>query len=146
MLCVFYVHVIIQSVSRRYYESYMCRCVADTVYKSTFLNMTSSKNVHDAVYNTMRSLCYNALDISLLPSLHDRFLQRVVQFEPILAMATIGLCINVPVVSMLSIKQFLDGQHIDDRKDYNLLRNFCVACWNSQMFMNKVKSQQPSYP
>jgi hypothetical protein len=108
------------------------------MYKTTFSNMMSSDSVHDAVYNTMRCLCYNALDISLLPSLHDRVLQRMIQFEPLLAMATIGLCIDVPVVSMLSIKQFLDGQYIDDRKEYELLRNFGLSCWDKKMFMNKV--------
>jgi hypothetical protein len=122
----------------RYYESYLCRCVADTIYKTTFSNMMSSDKVNDAVYNTMRGLCYNALDISLLPSLFDRIIQRMVQFEPLLAAATIGLCIDVPVVSILSIKQFLDGQYIDDRKEYELLRNFSMSCWNKNMFMNKV--------
>ena len=118
----------------------MCRCVADTVYKTTYLDMLSSNHVHDAVFDTMRHLCYNALDLSLLPHLHDRLIQRLVQFEPILALATIGLCIDVPVVSMLSIKQFLDGQTVDDREEYDQLRNFCALCWNKKMFMNKVRS------
>jgi hypothetical protein len=125
-------------IKPRYYESYMCRCVADTVYKTTFNKMLQAEKVYDAVYDTMRSLCYNALDISLLPSLNDRLLQRMIQFEPLLAIATIGLCIDVPVVSMLSIKQFLDGQYIDDREDYTLLRNFGLSCWQKKMFMNKV--------
>jgi hypothetical protein len=118
----------------------VCRCVADTLYKTTYLDMLSSNHVHDAVFDTMRHLCYNALDISLLPHLHDRLIQRLVQFEPILALATIGLCIDVPVISMLSIKQFLDGQTVDDREEYDQLRNFCALCWNKKMFMNKVRS------
>jgi hypothetical protein len=68
----------------------MCRNVADTLYKTTFSNMVKAPKVYDAVFDTMRSLCYNALDISLLPSLHDRLMQRLIQFEPLLAMATIG--------------------------------------------------------
>jgi hypothetical protein len=51
--------------------------VADTVYKTTFINMLSSNTVYDAVFDTMRSLCFNALDISLLPSLHDRLIQVI---------------------------------------------------------------------
>jgi hypothetical protein len=102
--------------------------------------MLSSNHVHDAVFDTMRHLCYNALDISLLPSLHDRLIQRLVQFEPLLALATISLCINVPVISILSIRHFLDGQTVDDREEYDQLRNFCALCWNKKMFMNKVRS------
>jgi hypothetical protein len=68
----------------------MCRSVADTLYKTTFAKMLSSPTVYDAVFDTMRTLCYNALDISLLPSLHDRLIQRMIQFEPLLAMATTG--------------------------------------------------------
>jgi hypothetical protein len=83
--------------------------------------MLSSDKVYDAVLRSMQGLCYNAVDISLLPSLHDRFLQRVVQFEPLLAMATIGLNLDVPVVSILSIRQFLDGTYVDDRVEYELL-------------------------
>jgi hypothetical protein len=48
-----------------------------------------------------------------------------------------GLCLDVPVVSMLSIKQFLDGQYIEDRSEYTLLRKFCLSCWEKNMFMNK---------
>ena len=116
----------------------MCRCAADTVYKTTFAKLMSSENSYEAVYETMRSLCYNALDISLLPSVHDRVLQRIVQFEPLLAMATVGLCMDVPVVSLLSIKQLFDGQYIDDREEYTLLRSFALSCWDKKMFMNKV--------
>jgi hypothetical protein len=112
--------------------------VADTVYKTTFANMLSSNKVYDAVFDTTRALCNNALDISLLPCLHDRLIQRLIQYEPLLAMATVGLALDVPVVSMLSIKQFLDGQQIDDRGEYELLRKFCNTCWDKKMFLNKV--------
>jgi hypothetical protein len=52
-------------------------------------------------------------------------------------MATIGLNLDVPVVSMLSIRQFLDGQYITDRSEYELLRKFVGSCWSNQMFINK---------
>jgi hypothetical protein len=99
--------------------------------------MLQNDRVYDGVFDTMRKMSFNAIDISLLPSLHDRLLQRVVQFEPLLAMATCGLCMDVPVVSILSIKQFLDGQYVEDRGDFELLRTFCNSCWTKNMFLNK---------
>jgi hypothetical protein len=73
--------------------------------------------------------------------------QRMIQFEPLLAMATIGLNLDIPVLSMLSIKQFLDGQYVEDRIEYELLRKFVSSCWDKEMFMNKdsLNSDQGSF-
>lgn len=99
--------------------------------------MLGNDTTDAAVFNAIRRLSYNAVDISLLPSLLDRVHQRIIQYEPLLAAATIGLCIDVPVVSILTIKQFLDGKYIDDRDEYQVLRKFCNACWTNKMFLNK---------
>jgi hypothetical protein len=89
----------------RYYESYQCRMVAETVLRVTFMSMSVSKDVEEAVGHAISCLTRNAMHASLLPVLHERFIQRILQYEPLLGMATLGIELEAPVVSMQSMMQ-----------------------------------------
>lgn len=43
--------------------------------------------------------------------------QRIVQYEPLLGMATLGLMLKVPVVSVRSILEVMNGRTVTDRDD-----------------------------
>jgi hypothetical protein len=89
----------------RYYESYQCRMVAETVLRSTFMSMAICEDLDTAITHAINSLTYNAVHLSLLPVLQERLIQRLIQYEPLLAMSTLGICLDAPVVSMKSILQ-----------------------------------------
>lgn len=112
----------------RYYESYQCRMVAETVQRATFVSMVTCDNVDAACVHAIGSLTYNAVHMSLLPVLHERLIQRLVQYEPLLGMATLGLCMRVPVVSIQSAMQLLDGRPVADKKDRLAMRDFVERC------------------
>lgn len=120
----------------RYYKSYMCRCVADTVLKTSFMCMRVSDTIDAAVHDATRVLSCNAVDVAMLPSLHERFLTRMIQYEPLLGMVVLGLALEVPVVSLESMLQFLDGKQIRDQDDFDLLQRFCERCKEKHMFLS----------
>ena len=89
----------------RYYESYQCRMVAETVLRTTFMSMAVCENLDTAMVHAINSLTYNAMHPTLMPVLAERVIQRLVQYEALLGMATLGICLDAPVVSMHSIMQ-----------------------------------------
>jgi hypothetical protein len=89
----------------RYFESYQCRMVAETVLRGTFMSMAVCEKLDTAIVHAINSLTYNALHLSLVPVLQERVIQRLIQYEPLLGMATLGICMDAPVVSMQSIMQ-----------------------------------------
>ncbi len=129
--------------SSRYYESYQCRMVAETVLRATFNSMMQHEDLDAAIMHAMHSITYNALDLSLLPVLHERFIQRIVQLEPLLGMSTLGLMLSAPVVSMHSILQLMNGKPVTDQDDAIALRQFIertvAAC---DMHYNLQQQQQ----
>lgn len=62
---------------------------------------------------------------------------RMIRYEPLLGMATIGLTLDVPVVSLESLLQFFDGKQIKNQEDKELLKRFCQSCYERHMFVNK---------
>lgn len=143
----------------RYYESYMARCIADTTLKKTFMNMARADSVSKAVFDTTRSLSYEALHLvispfsflcafgtcltpfhlqSMLPVVHERLVARLIQFEPLLGMATVGLCLDVPVVPMNSLLQFFDGRRVESPEDYELISSFYKSCHEKGMFLARI--------
>lgn len=121
----------------RYYESYLCRCIADTTLKKTFMGMVRNDTASKAVFDATRSLSYEAIHLSMLPVLHERLVSRLIQFEPLLGLATIGLCLNVPVVPIESLLQFFDGQRVESIEDFELIKKFYHECSAKKMFMNR---------
>lgn len=59
----------------RYYESFQCRMVAETVLRAVFSSMMIHDDLDAAMMHAMQSLTYNAIDLSLIPVLHERFIQ-----------------------------------------------------------------------
>ena len=112
----------------RYFESYQCRMVAETVLRSTFDSMLHHDDLDKAMAHTIHSITNNAMDLTLLPVLHERFIQRILSYEPLLGMATLGLMLRVPVVSMTSVLQLLNGQAVTDKNDEIAMRNYLLRC------------------
>lgn len=112
----------------RYFESYQCRMVAETVLRATFDSMLHHDDLDEAMIYTMHAITNNAMDLTLLPVLHERFIQRILSYEPLLGMATLALMLRVPVVSMTSALQLLNGQEISDKDDETALRNYLLRC------------------
>lgn len=112
----------------RYYESVQCRMVAETVLRSTFASMMIHDDLDDAMVHVMHSITHNAVDLSLLPVLHERFIQRMIRYEPLLGMATLGLMLRVPVVSTTSILQLMNGCPISDKEDEMAMRKYILSC------------------
>lgn len=102
--------------------------VAETVLRSTFDSILHHEDLDQAVMHTIHSVTNNAMDLTLLPVLHERFIQRIVSYEPLLGMATLGLILRVPVVSMTSVLQLLDGQEVTDKSDEKAMRNYLLQC------------------
>jgi hypothetical protein len=98
--------------------------VAETVLRATFNSMMQHEDLDAAIMHAMHSITYNALDLSLLPVLHERFIQRIVQLEPLLGMSTLGLMLGAPVVSMHSVLQLMNGKAVTDQDDAIALRQF----------------------
>lgn len=112
----------------RYYESYQCRTIAETVLRATFSSMMLHDDLDSAIIYAMQSITYNALDLSLLPVLHERYIQRIVQLEPLLGVATLGLMLGVPVVSMRSILQLMNGNAVTDEDDALAMKQYLTQC------------------
>lgn len=81
----------------------------------------------------------------MMPVVHERLLARLIQFEPLLGMATIGLALDVPVVPMHSLLQFFDGRRVECIEDWQLISNFYKTCANRGMFLSlsSVTSNMP---
>lgn len=101
------------------------------------MGMVRNDTASKAVFDTTRSLSYEAIHLSMLPVLHERLVSRLIQFEPLLGMATIGLCLNVPVVPIQSLLQFFDGQRVENIEDFELIKKFYHECSTKKMFMNR---------
>lgn len=108
----------------RYYESFQCRMVAETVLRSTFNSMIMHEDLDSAIIHAMQGITYNAMDLSLIPVLHERFLQRIVQLEPLMGISVLGLMLGAPVVSMRSVLQMLNGKEVSDKDDAMAMRQF----------------------
>jgi hypothetical protein len=54
----------------------------------------------------------------------ERIIQRLIRYEPLLGMATMGICMQVPVVSMRSIMQLMNGHAVTNQKDLLAMRKF----------------------
>lgn len=121
----------------RYYESYLCRVIADTVTKTTMMSMLQCDNTPSAIFHSIQRLSYNALHLSMLPVVHERLLSRLIQYEPLLAMVTVGLTLDIPVVSLDTLLLFFDGRPIVNREEFVVLRDFCSKCWRDNMFVNR---------
>lgn len=52
------------------------RCIADTTLKKTFMGMRSQDTISKAVFDTTRSLSYEAIHLSMMPVVHERLLAR----------------------------------------------------------------------
>lgn len=125
-----------ESNASRYYESYVCRTIADCVFKTTTMNMLIANDSNDAVYESVRMLSCGSLHLSLLPVVYERLISRLLQYESLLAITTIGIELDVPVISTESMFQFFNGVRITNRDEYNVLRTFCSKCYASNMFLN----------
>lgn len=112
------------NASGRYYDSYRCRMVAETVHRATFMSMATCKDLDDAVTHAIGMLTYNAMHLSLLPVLVERLVQRIIQYEPLLGMATLGIYLGAPVVSMRSIMQLMNGQPVTNEEEREAMRKF----------------------
>lgn len=125
----------------RYFECQKCRHVAKATLEETIRCMFeqgSEGTLFDAAVETAKRLTFNALDLSLIPALFDRFLQRLIKFEPILAICTVGLALEIPVLSLQSVILFLRGRANEmDEDDRSVLTSFCEKCWRNSMFMNE---------
>jgi hypothetical protein len=132
----------------RYYESFQCRMIAETVLRATFNSMMMHKDLDSAVMHAIQSITYNAMDLSLLPVLHERFIQRIVQLEPLLGISTLGIMLGAPVVSMRSILQLMNGNRVTDRDDAMAMRQFisrCVAACDMHHQQQQQDSSSSSY-
>lgn len=114
--------------SSRYRSACICRGVGETVLRMTFSSMLRSKDVDAATLHAINSLTYNAVHPCVLPSLMERLIQRLIQFEPMLGMATLGIMLQVPVVSMQSILELTSGQQVSNEEEADAMRNFVVKC------------------
>lgn len=94
----------------------MARCIADTTLKKTFMAMRRGESATEAVFDATRSLSYEAIHLAMLPVVHERLIARMIQYEPLLGMAVLGLALDVPVVPMHSLLQFFDGKRVESQE------------------------------
>lgn len=100
------------------------RVIAETVLRTTFSSMASCKDQDSAVVHAISSLTNNAMHLSMVPVLQERFIQRAIQYEPLLGLATLGITMKVPVVSMKSIMQLMNGRSVSNKEDLKAMRKF----------------------
>jgi hypothetical protein len=128
----------------RYYESYQCRMVAETVMRTTFMSMAICENMDTAIMHAAKSLTYNAIHPSLLPVLQERLIQRLIQYEPLLGMATLGICMDVPVVSMQSIMQLMNGQTVTNEEEREAMKKFVEDAFASNNIIQYILTRMPA--
>lgn len=116
----------------RYYQACQCRIIAETVLRSTFSSMMIHDDLDSAIVYAMQSVTYNALHLSLLPVMHERFIQRIVKLEPLLGICTLGLMLRVPVVSVRSILEVMNGRRVTDEDDRRAMRQYILLCLEGQ--------------
>ena len=135
----------------RYRMSATCRGVAETVLRGTFMSMLQSQDVDAATLYAINSLtcmlpfpfpCMyfgvsasdamnladNALHMCIMPSVLERFIQRLIQFEPMLGMATLGILLKVPVVSMRSVLELMGGHPVSNSEDADAMLSYVTRC------------------
>ncbi len=120
-----------QNAAGRYFESIRCRMVTETVHKTMFMSMATCEDLDAAVVNAISALTNNAMHLSLVPVMVERFLQRIVQYEPVLGMNMLGIYMGVPVVSMSSILQLMNGQPVTNEEEREAMRKFVEGCISS---------------
>ena len=128
----------------RYYESNQCRMIAETVLRATFNSMMIHDDLDSAIMYAIQSITYNALDLTLLPVLYERYIQRILQFEPLLGVATLGLLIGIPVVSVKSMLQLMDGKPVTDQDDAIVIKQFILRCLDNNNDSNNDASSSSS--
>jgi len=79
------------------------RMVAETVLRTTFMSMSVCKNQDAAVVHAINTLNYNALHLSLIPVLQERLIQRLLRYDVLLGMATLGISMQVHVLFLKSV-------------------------------------------
>lgn len=94
----------------RYHQQVTCRFVSHNIQKRIFGAMLESETLEDAKVLAMQRVQNDALHLSTLPAMFEKFLRRIVRFDIFLAMSVIGICLDVPVLPLSSILQFLDGR------------------------------------
>ena len=116
---------------RRYFACIVCRMVAETVLRTTFMSMSTCDSLESAITHAIFSLTFNSIHLSMLPVLIERYIQRIIQYEPLLGMVTLGICLKVPVVSMKSILQLMNGERVTNEEDRLAMYNFVKGSINS---------------
>lgn len=62
----------------------------------------------------------------MIPCVLERFIQRMIQFEPMLGVATLGIMLQVPVVSMKSILELMGGRPVSNEVNSFPFLSVCV--------------------
>ena len=100
--------------------------------------MSACKDQDSAVVHAITSLTYNAMHLSMVPVLQERFIQRAIQYEPLLGLATLGMTLKVPVVSMRSIMQLMNGRAISNKDDLKAMRKFVQDALDSNSMVQYI--------
>lgn len=133
----------------RYYESIVCRMVGETVLRTTFMSMGMCDELDSAMLHAINSVTFNCFHPTLIPvlmeryvdgAMHsrmhahapsadtyplvDRYIERLIQYEPLIGMASLIIAMDVPVVSMHSVMELLNRQHVTSDDDRESMRKF----------------------
>lgn len=121
----------------RYHECTLCRGVAETVWKTTVMYMLKSPNVDAVVFHSIRTLTNDSLHLSLVPPMLERYIVRAMRYDCFVAVATVGLELDVPVVDLDMLLGLYDDRPITDEGAAKVLRDFIQKCWDKKMFLNE---------
>lgn len=124
-----------QRNSPRYFEGLKCRMVARTILIKTHQCLCHGDSLEDAQLKTVQSLNVNGMHLCLVAPLCHQLVQRLVKIGPLLCLSTFMPYLRLPVVSLRSILQILDGQRISDPKDYVMVRDFINRSLDSGSFL-----------
>lgn len=94
----------------RYHQQVTCRFVSHNIQKRVFGAMMDSDTLEDAKVLSMQRIQHDSLHLSMLPAMFEKFLRRIVRFDIFIAMGVIAICLDVPVLPLSSMLQFLDGR------------------------------------
>lgn len=124
-----------QRNSPRYFEGLKCRMVARTILIKTHQCLSHGQGLEDAQVKAVQSLNVDGMHLCLTVPLCHQLVQRLVKIGPLLCLSTIMPYLRLPVVSLRSVLQLLDGQRISDPKDYTMVRDFVSRALDSGSFL-----------
>lgn len=77
----------------------------------------------------------SAIHLSQVPVMLFDFMYRIVQLPPLIALSTIFPYLDMPLLPLRPILQWLDGQEITDKESKRKIKEYVTKCVQMGLFL-----------